>query len=168
MRIVQVQTTQEARRLQAQLIPADLEGVERDVREHELRMMNPALDLQAVKVGDVVLVPDDLVDVGEAALKPNFTEHASIAERVAPVREVLDRVIAQEADEREIIRRDLSGRVVREAAEQDPAIAAQVERVREQLSQDVRDARVREQQLTELVERATADLDELKARFGLS
>jgi len=167
MRIVQIQTQQEARRLQTQLIPDELEGEARVLRERELKMMNPQLDLQAVKPGDVVLVPDELAEVGEPATKGQFVEAASLAERVAPVKEALEQAITIEADERELIRRDLRGRAIKEAAEQHPAIAAQVERVREQLTQDAREAKVREQQLASLIDQATGDFEALQKRFGL-
>lgn len=172
MRIIRPKTQRDARSLKAQLIPETLSESQRRLVEQELRIANPHLDLDRLEPDSMLVVPDsvrvpDEIEVEEEAVER--LRHASpeaLRARIAPLHVRLQESIAREAEEREVLRRDFRSRAVKAASEADPEIAAQVERIREQLTADARDAREREARLDTLVTRAAADLEALQGRFG--
>ncbi|MCK9485527.1 MAG: hypothetical protein M0R73_02330 [Dehalococcoidia bacterium] len=172
MRIIRPRTQRDARSLKARLIPDTLSESQRRVVEQELRVANPHLDLDRLEPDSMIVVPDSVRVPDEVEVEEDAVErlrHASpetLHERIAPLRVRLQESIAREAEEREILRRDFRSRGVKAATDADPTIAEHVERVREQLTEDARDAREREARLDSLVTRAAADLEALQGRFG--
>jgi hypothetical protein len=86
---------------------------------------------------------------------------------LTPIQGSIRQTIALEADEREVLRRDLRGKTMKAAADADPKLAADLERLRERLTEDAKDARDREERVASLIEKASTDLADLRRSFGL-
>lgn len=166
MRVVVLKSRQDARTLKSRLIPETLAPEARVRAEAQLRTANPHLDLDRLEADAVVVVPEAIEVEPAVAERLDIVTPPDLVERLAPVRARLQESIALEAKEREVIRRDLGGRAVRAAIEANPQIAEQVERVRDQLTEDARVAREAEARLQALVEQASTDLEALHQRFG--
>jgi hypothetical protein len=172
MRVVKLKSQREANSLKAQLIPEALTEADRTRVERELKIANPDLDLDRLTADSVVVVPDTVASLpevtiaGEAVERLQQTSPQVLRERVAVLRAHVESSITVETEAREALRRDFRTRAVKDATDADPAIAEQIERVRNQLTEDGREARERQERLEALATVATADLEALQQRFG--
>ena len=168
MRVVVVKNQAGARNLKARLIPDSVGADERPRWEARLKAANPHLDLDRLDKDAVVVVPDDLeadlpgADGDEVRLVVTPRLDAQAGPMQARVQAFSERL----GEEREVVRRDLRSRAVKEAADADPALAAKLDAARERLTSEAREVREAEAGLRSLIERATADLADLERRFG--
>jgi len=138
--------------------------------EAAFRAVNPGVDFNRLKPGDVLMVPDTQ-DIGPgqgdtisgAVLSP-VVENAK-----ATLAQLKNRLTSAESDagtERDTLARLLKSKGLQTAMSQDQSLKEDVRAVQSALAQEIKDAADRKKVLTTVFDQVAADLDHMRQRFG--
>jgi len=170
MRIFVVKSEKNMAGLRTSLARGDAAKSAVKAAEARLRAANPHVDFDRLKPGDVLVVPEAAGFTSARATSFTGTLlESSVEQARAGLQQLKRRVGAgeQAADRRrEAIVRSLKSKAVKLAADRDEPFRKDVERLREAVSQDEKDAAARQRSLREVFDQVEADLADLRQRFA--
>ena len=170
MRIFVVNTEKNMAGLRTSLVREDAAKGAVKAAEARLKAANPHVDFDRLRPGDVLVVPEAAEFTSARATSFTATLLESSVEQAREgLQQLKRRVGAGEQDagqRREVIVRSLKSRAVKLAADRDESFRKDIERLREALSQDEKDATARQKSLQEVFDRVASDLTDLQQRFA--